>query len=84
MQVIEDLHGYNIHEALMFLENDLLVDGFMSNESDYTIELITGNGQIKTSVMEYCILQNIYCREKLGNTGALIVHPNRDFEHAKN
>lgn len=75
----DDLHGYNIHEALMYFENDLLVKGFMSNDRDYTIELITGNGFIKSNIIEYCHLQNIACREKLGNSGVLIIHPNRDY-----
>lgn len=81
--IVDDLHGYSLYDALIHLENNLLVEGFLSKDVNYNIELITGNGKIKTSVVEYCAMQNIYCKEKLGNSGVLIIYPNRDF-NAKN
>jgi hypothetical protein len=65
----------------MYFENDILVEGFMSNNNDYSVELITGNGFIKSNIIEYCHLQNIYCKEKLGNSGALVIMPNKDWSN---
>ena len=79
-QISIDLHGYSSYDALMTFENDLLVAGFLSEDDDYVIDLVTGQGEIKKHILEYCRMQNIYCKEKLSNSGALIILPNQDWD----
>lgn len=66
-----DFHGWTVDDAIQ--EVELIVGRARQDDAEWQAELITGNGKIKTAVLDYLYRHDIEVHEKLGNSGVLVV-----------